>query len=113
VSRNSGGNHDRRRRTVIRGVARGCHVRDQKEQVGGEMSNSKVVIKQQPDEPVAAEVIARAIIGISDSMKKLSTSGLKRKAIVALIHDHSGIRKGDIEIVLNNLEALRETWCTR
>jgi hypothetical protein len=77
------------------------------------MSNSKVVIKQQPDDPVAAEVIARAIIDISDSMKKLSTSGLKRKAIVALVHDTSGIRKGDIELVLNNLESLRETWCSR
>jgi hypothetical protein len=78
----------------------------------GEKMN-KITVKQQPDEPVAAEVIARAIIDISDSMKKLSTSGLKRKAVVALIHDHSGIRKGDIEIVLNNLEALRETWCSR
>jgi hypothetical protein len=77
------------------------------------MSNRKVVIKQQPDDPVATEVIARAIIDISDSMKRLSTSGLKRKAIVALVHDTSGIRKGDIEIVLNNLEALRETWCSR
>jgi hypothetical protein len=74
---------------------------------------SKVTVRQQPDEPIAVEVIARAIIDISDAMKKLSTSGLKRRAIVALIHDHSGIGKRDIEIVLNNLESLRETWCSR
>ena len=76
------------------------------------MSN-KITVKQQPEAPVAAEVLARAIVEISDAMKKVATSGLKRKAIVALIHDHSGIGKRDIEIVLNNLEGLRETWCSR
>lgn len=70
-------------------------------------------VKQNPEQPVAAEVIAEAILGISESMKRLSTSGLKRKAIVTLIHDQSGIGKRDIEIVLNNLESLRADWCTR
>jgi hypothetical protein len=72
-----------------------------------------VKVKQNPEQPVAAEVIAEAILGISESMKRLSTSGLKRKAIVTLIHDQSGIGKRDIEIVLNNLESLRADWCTR
>jgi hypothetical protein len=71
------------------------------------------IVKQNTDQPVAAEVIAEAIIGVSESMKRLTTSGLKRKAIVALVHDHSGIGKRDIEIVLNNLESLRETWLTK
>jgi hypothetical protein len=77
---------------------------------------NKITVKQEPSlvsAAVATEAVARAIIDISDSMKKLSTSGLKRKAIVALIHDHSGIGKKDIEIVLSNLESLRETWCSR
>jgi hypothetical protein len=68
---------------------------------------------QQSEPPVAAEVMATAIISISDAMKKLSTSGLKRKAVVALIHDQSKISKRSIEIVLNNLEALRQDWCTK
>jgi hypothetical protein len=72
----------------------------------------KAIVKQ-PDPPVAGEIIATAIIEISDAMRKLSTSGLKRKTIVALVHDTSGIGKRDIEIVLNNLETLRETWCTK
>jgi hypothetical protein len=72
----------------------------------------KTVVKQ-TDQPVAAEVIVEAIVGISESMKRLTASGLKRKAIVALVHDHSGIGKRDIEIVLNNLESLRETWLTK
>lgn len=67
----------------------------------------------QPDEPIAAEIMATAIIDIDTAMKKLSTSGLKRNAIVVLIHDRSGVGKRDIEIVLNNLEDLRAMWCTR
>jgi len=74
---------------------------------------TKVTVKQDEQEPIAAEIMATAIIEIAAAMEKLSNSGLKRKAIVALIHDTSGLRKGDIELVLNNLEALRTTWCTR
>jgi len=65
------------------------------------------------DTPVAAETIAEAIIGVSEGMKQLSNSGLKRRAIVALINETSGIGKKDIELVLNNLESLRATWCTK
>jgi len=73
----------------------------------------KVTVKQNDDAPVAAEVLATAIIDISDAMRKVNTSGLKRKAIVALIHDQSKISKRAIEIVLNNLESLRQDWCSR
>jgi hypothetical protein len=65
------------------------------------------------DTPVAAETIADAIIGISESMKKLSTSGLNRRAIVELVHANSGVPKRQIELIINNLESLRETWCSR
>ena len=77
------------------------------------MKAAPVSVRQDPQEPIAAEVMAKAIIEISDAMKKLSTSGLKRNAIVVLIHDRSGIGKRDIEVVLNNLEMLRADWCTR
>ena len=70
----------------------------------------KIEVKQDAENPVEAEVIAQAILDIDTAMKRLSNSALKRKAIVALIHDHSGLRKTDIEIVLNNLESLRATW---
>ena len=73
----------------------------------------KAVIKPDEQAPIAAEIIAKAIIDISEAMKRFSTSGLKRNAIVVLIHDRSGIGKRDIEVVLNNLEALRADWCTK
>ena len=74
---------------------------------------TKIEIKQDPEAPVAAEILARSIVEIDTAMKRLSNSGLRRKAIVALIHDTSGIGKRDIEIVLNNLESLRATWCLK
>lgn len=73
----------------------------------------KVSVKQDEQAPIAAEIMAKAIIDIAEAMKRLGNSGLRRKAVVALIHDTSGIGKRDIEIVLNNLESLRATWCTR
>jgi len=75
--------------------------------------SKKVEVKQDVENPVAAEVLAQAILDIDTAMKRLSNSGLRRRAVVALIHDHSGLRKTDIEIVLNNLESLRATWLTR
>lgn len=70
----------------------------------------KLIVVQKEDDPIPAEVIAQAIIDIGDSMKKLSETRLKRSAIVALIHDKSKINKTVIEIVLNNLEQLEDTW---
>lgn len=72
-----------------------------------------VFVKQDEQAPIAAEIMAKAIIDIAEAMERLDNSGLRRKAVVALIHDTSGIGKRDIEIVLNNLELLRTTWCTR
>lgn len=77
------------------------------------MVKNKLIVKQDEQEPIPAEIMAQAIIEIAAAMEKLNNSGLKRKAIVALIHDTSGLGKRDIEMVLNNLEALRTTWCTR
>lgn len=70
------------------------------------------VVQDPSADPIGAEIIARSIIEIDNAMKQVMKSGLKRSAIVALIHDRSGIGKRDIEIVLNNLECLRKDWCT-
>lgn len=70
------------------------------------------VVQDHSADPIGAEIIARSIIEIDNAMKQVMKSGLKRSAIVVLIHDRSGIGKRDIEIVLNNLECLRKDWCT-
>lgn len=71
----------------------------------------KIKVVQNEEEEVPQEILAEAIVSISIAFKKLCKSGLNRKAIVALIHDRSKIGKGTIEIILNNLEALREDYC--
>lgn len=78
------------------------------------MSNKKNTIRvTQPtdDDPVAKEVLATAIVNISNSVQKLYTSGLNRSAVVALIKDDTGIGKGIIETVLDSLSQLRSSYC--
>lgn len=70
---------------------------------------NKINIKQ-PETPVAAEIIATAIVDIAKGMKSLNASRLSRRAIVTLIHDHSKVARRDIQIVLNNLDSLEATW---
>lgn len=74
----------------------------------------KIEVIQKPDElEVPAKIIAQSIKSISDSMKAIAKSGLKREAIVILIKDKSGISKQDINVVMNNLELLAENYLTR
>lgn len=75
--------------------------------------NAVPVVVQEPDKPIAEEIIAKAIIDISEATKKALNAGLKREAIVTLIHANSSVGKPHIRLVLNNLESLRQTWCTR
>lgn len=72
-----------------------------------------ITINQDAEEPIAAEILAQAIIDISTAMARMNRSGLKRRAIVALIHDQSKVTKKNIEIVLSNLDALRKDWCSK
>jgi hypothetical protein len=73
----------------------------------------KIEIQQDPEAPIAAEVIAKAIIDIDASAKAILTAGLKYETIVTLIHDHSRLSKRDIRLVLNNLADMRQTWCSK
>lgn len=70
----------------------------------------KVTITQDAEEFVEQRVLAKVIIDIGDSMRRLLSSGLNRRAIIALIHDQSKIGKREIEIVLNNLEAMKADY---
>jgi hypothetical protein len=71
---------------------------------------AKIVQPVPPKEEVPVEVIATSIVQISDAMKAINNTRLTRKAVVALIHDHSKLPKKTIEIVLNNLSELEKTW---
>ena len=70
----------------------------------------KIAVKQNPESKVPVEIMAEAIERISRSMRYINQSRVSRKMIVALIHDNSKLGKRDIEIVLNNLDALEKNY---
>jgi len=63
-------------------------------------------IKQNPEQPIAAEIIAQSIVDIVAAMKGINASRLTRRALVTLIHDVSKVSRKDIDLVLNNLSQL-------
>lgn len=56
--------------------------------------------------------LAAAIVNISNAMDNLKSSGLKREAIVTLVHRKSGVARVSIEEVLDSLETLRKDFTT-
>jgi hypothetical protein len=80
---------------------------------GVSMSKTKIVVTQDADAPVATEILAKSIVEIDKHFKAVLNAGLKRETLVSLIHDSSGIAKGTIRVVLNNLETLKEQWCSK
>lgn len=60
--------------------------------------------------PITKEVLATSILAISDTVKKLYSIGLNRRAVVALIADDTKLGKGTIEAVLDSLISFRNTY---
>ncbi len=75
-------------------------------------------VTQNPASPVEPSVLAQAIIDISASMKKLTASGLNRKAVIILTHHNckaSGrpptkVGMRDIDAVFKSVESLAKTY---
>lgn len=67
-------------------------------------------IVQDEQAPVEKDVLATAIVQISEAMKRLSKSGINRKGIVALVNDDTKLGKGLIETVLISLENLAKNY---
>lgn len=70
----------------------------------------KITQPPDPTKEVPAKVIATSIEEMAKAMKILSSTRLNRRAIITLIHAESKVNKGDIALVLNNLEALEQLW---
>ena len=64
----------------------------------------------QGEEKVPTEVLAEAIVKISEGFLQLKRSGLNRRAIVVLVKDASGVGIYEIQKVLNALEDLRRMY---
>jgi len=74
----------------------------------------EVVVKQTPGEPeVPAEVLAQSIVRLDEAVKKMTASGLRQRAIILLLHDHSGVGKPAVRQVLESLSQLRQVYTNR
>lgn len=84
---------------------------------------SKTVVKNDSENPLPTEVIAEAIVEISNAVKKLSNSRLKKRAILLLITDncrpvssqrgHSmkrNVGMKEVETVLDSIESLEKSY---
>lgn len=74
------------------------------------MKQNIKVIKNK-EKPESKEILAEAIVRISESFLKLQESGLNEKAIIALIYDYSKVSKSNILLVLNSLRKLKSWYC--
>jgi len=85
------------------------------------MKNQKTItVSTDEENPVAVELIAEAIISISDSFKKINASRLNRRALVLLIADNcDAIKRGYkrtpvsismIESVLDSIDNLKKAY---
>jgi hypothetical protein len=75
------------------------------------MKSTKITVAQNPDDVVEPVVLASAIRGISQGMTKLLAQGLNERAIVCLLHEFTGIGKGDIKRVVKGLQELEREYC--
>lgn len=67
------------------------------------------VKKSEP--PESKEILADAIIRISDGLSQLQRSGLNNKAIMVLVKDATGLAMRDIKLVIDSLARLKGWYC--
>lgn len=73
------------------------------------MTENFKIVKSDP--PESKEMLASAIVKISEGFTALQSSGLNHDAIIVLLHDQTRLPKRDIKLVLNGLRKLRAWYC--
>lgn len=71
-----------------------------------------IVSVKQPDPPIRKEILAEAVVKVSEALTALQASGLNTDAIVVLLQEKTKLPKRDIYAVLNGLRLLKG-WYTR
>lgn len=62
---------------------------------------------------VPNESLVDAIRRVSRSLERLAKSGINRDGIIALVHDDTKVSKRTIDTVLDSLENLERSYCTK
>lgn len=75
------------------------------------MAKQTITVKSNEENPEPIEIIAQAVIDVSDAFKKIENSRLSRRAIVLLIKDRcNGIGITEIETILNVVPKLKDYY---
>lgn len=74
------------------------------------MATQTIKVKTNEENPESLELIAQSIIEISDAFQKINSSRLKRRAVVLLIKDITGIGVREIELILDNAPKLKDYY---
>lgn len=78
-----------------------------------------VIVKQDEENIVTVEILADAIVKISEAMEKLQKTKLTKKALLLLIHDNCGFSgkhprkkptQKDIENVMESIATLKKYY---
>lgn len=72
-----------------------------------------VKVKKSEKNPETKEILAEAIVRISEGFEKLSKSGLNKRAIVILIQAETRLPQRDINAVLDALPRLQGWYCRK
>jgi len=79
--------------------------------MGAKKNNLRTVtIKTDEENPEPYELIADSIIKISEAFEKINSGRLKRRVILLLIKDMTGIGLSEIEKVFIAAEGLKNTF---
>jgi hypothetical protein len=70
----------------------------------------QVNVVQTEGAEVAADVLATALVAISEGVTKLRAGRLNDRALTVLLHDITGVPRRDIKVVLNGLETLKSAY---
>ena len=71
---------------------------------------TRIIVKQDPDNVVEKDVLATAIVKISEAAEALKRSGLNQRAVVVLLSDKTKYGKSMIEDVLDGLADLKRDY---
>jgi hypothetical protein len=69
-----------------------------------------ITVKTNEENPEPLEVLAKAIIEVSEAAQKFQNSRLKSRAILVLIKDMTSLSMRDIETVLNAAAKLKDVY---
>ncbi len=68
-------------------------------------------VTQDPEKPIAKDVLAEAIVKISKAATELRASGINEHGVIVLLAHETKLGRTTIKMVLNALGELRRLYC--